>query len=166
MNPEPLTVVLSDPEATHAWGQRLGQVLQAGDLVVLTGDLGAGKTTLTQGIAIGLDVRGPITSPTFVIAREHPPLGVGPWLIHVDAYRLGNEIELDDLDLDTAVEEVVTIVEWGAGLVEHVAEHRLEVILARPDVDGPDQTRMVKVRGVGARWATDAAQRELATLGF
>lgn len=161
---QPVTVVLVDPDATHLWGQRLAKILAPGDLVVLTGDLGAGKTTLAQGVAAGLNVRGPITSPTFVIAREHPPLQEGPWLIHVDAYRLGSELELDDLDLDTSLDEAVTLVEWGAGVVEQVSEHRLEVVLRRPDTDGGDQTRVVKVEGFGARWQTKAAREDLASL--
>ncbi len=84
-----MSSALPDVEATQGFGRRLGRVLRAGDLLVLTGDLGAGKTTLTQGIAEGLGVRGPITSPTFVIARVHPSLVGGPALVHVDAYRLG-----------------------------------------------------------------------------
>ena len=99
--------------------------------MVLTGDLGAGKTTLTQGIAEGLGVRGPITSPTFVIARVHPSLVGGPALVHVDAYRLGGLAELDDLDLDTSLEDSVTIVEWGHGLAEGLSEDRLEITLRR-----------------------------------
>ena len=87
----------------------------AGDLVILSGDLGAGKTTLTQGIGAGLGVRGEITSPTFVIARVHPSLVGGPPLVHVDAYRLGGIDELDDLDLDTSLDDAVTVVEWGEG---------------------------------------------------
>jgi len=140
---------------TWAWGTRLGKLLQAGDLLVLTGDLGAGKTTLTQGIAEGLGVRGPITSPTFVIARVHPSLVGGPALVHVDAYRLGGFAELDDLDLDTSLEDSVTVVEWGAGLAEGLTENRLEIQLwtvptaAAPDDDSP---RRVLLRGVGARW--------------
>ena len=102
-------------------------VLAAGDLVVLTGGLGAGKTTLTQGIGEGLGVRGPITSPTFVIARVHPSLVGGPDLVHVDAYRLGGVAELDDLDLDASLDEAVTVVEWGHGLAEGLAEDHLEV---------------------------------------
>ncbi len=108
-------------------GRRLARTLQAGDLVVLTGDLGAGKTTFTQGLGAGLGVEGPITSPTFVIAREHAPSGVRPGLVHVDAYRLGGQDELDDLDLDTSLDEVVTVVEWGEDMAEALAPSRLEV---------------------------------------
>src|SRR5262249_39104391 len=99
-------------------GRRLAGLLRAGDLVVLTGPLGAGKTTLVQGIGQGLDVRGAVTSPTFVIARVHPSLGAGPALVHADAYRLGSRAEVDDLDLDTDVDSSVTVVEWCEGLVE------------------------------------------------
>ena len=131
---------------TRAWGARLGALLRAGDLVVLTGDLGAGKTTLTQGLGEGLGVRGPVTSPTFVIARVHPSLVGGPALVHVDAYRLGGIAELDDLDLDADLEESVTVVEWGHGLAEDLAEDRLELTLSGEDV------RTVRVDLHGDRW--------------
>lgn len=144
--------VLTTAEDTRAFGVGLGGLLRAGDVVVLTGDLGAGKTTLTQGLADGLGVRGPITSPTFVIAREHPSLVGGPSLVHVDAYRLGGEAELDDLDLDAALEEAVTVVEWGAGLADHLSASRLEVVLSRPEHDEADQTRRVSLVGHGPRW--------------
>jgi tRNA threonylcarbamoyladenosine biosynthesis protein TsaE len=108
-------------------GAGLARVLRAGDLVVLSGDLGAGKTTLTQGIGQGMRVRGDVTSPTFVIARVHPPLGEGPALVHVDAYRLASLAEVDDLDLDASLADSVTVVEWGAGLVEELAADRLEI---------------------------------------
>ena len=131
---------------THAWGARLGALLQAGDLVVLTGGLGAGKTTLTQGIAQGLGVRGPITSPTYVIARVHPSLADGPDLVHVDAYRLAGLAELDDLDLDASLEQAVTVVEWGHGVAERLSEDYLEVTL------GGHDTRTVDLVGHGMRW--------------
>jgi tRNA threonylcarbamoyladenosine biosynthesis protein TsaE len=140
---------LATPETTRAWGERLGRLLRAGDLVVLTGGLGAGKTTLTQGIAEGLGVRGPITSPTFVIARVHPSLVGGPALVHVDAYRLGGFAELDDLDLDTSLEESVTVVEWGHGLAEDLTEDRIEVSLTGEDV------RTATVTTHGPRWSAD-----------
>ncbi|MEV0664571.1 tRNA (adenosine(37)-N6)-threonylcarbamoyltransferase complex ATPase subunit type 1 TsaE [Spirillospora sp. NPDC050365] len=132
-------------------GLRLAGLLRAGDLLVMTGHLGAGKTTLTQGIGEGLKVRGPITSPTFVIARVHPSLAGGPSLVHVDAYRLGGFAELDDLDLDASIAESVTIVEWGEGLAEGLAEDRLEVIISRGD--GPGEGRAVRIVGVGDRWS-------------
>jgi tRNA threonylcarbamoyladenosine biosynthesis protein TsaE len=129
--------------------------MSAGDLVVLTGGLGAGKTTITQGLAEGVGVRGPITSPTFVIARVHPSVIGGPALVHVDAYRLGGFAELDDLDLDTSLEESVTVVEWGHGLAEDLADDRLEVTLSGEDA------RRARVQTHGARWA-DA---DLSSLG-
>lgn len=151
-------VALPTAEDTRAWGERLGAVLRAGDLVVLTGDLGAGKTTLTQGIAEGLGVRGPVTSPTFVIARVHPSLVGGPALVHVDAYRLGGLAELDDLDLDTSLEDSVTIVEWGHGLAEGLSEDRLEITLRG------DDERLATISARGPRWDGERAQAELGTL--
>nr|WP_041574404.1 tRNA (adenosine(37)-N6)-threonylcarbamoyltransferase complex ATPase subunit type 1 TsaE [Cellulomonas gilvus] len=163
-----LQVRLADADATRAFGRALADLLRAGDLVVLTGDLGAGKTTLTQGIGAGLHVRGNVASPTFIIAREHPALprpdGTrGPDLVHVDAYRLSSLDELDALDLDASLDEAVTVVEWGAGWVEALTTDRLEVALLRPrggvaadepaDGDGGAGERVVTVRGVGERWA-------------
>ncbi len=113
----------------EAWGREIGGRLRAGDLVVLTGPLGAGKTTLTRGIGAGLGVRGPIQSPTFVIARTHPSLVDGPPLVHVDAYRLGSPAELGDLDLD--LDGSVTIVEWGHGMVDGLRESWWEIELER-----------------------------------
>lgn len=144
--------VLPEVDDTRALGTALGGVLRAGDLVVLTGGLGAGKTTLTQGLGEALGVRGAVTSPTFVIARVHPSTVGGPALVHVDAYRLGGALELDDLDLDASVEESVTVVEWGHGLAEGLADDRLEVVL---DVDPETERRTATVTGVGGRWATD-----------
>lgn len=154
-------VVLHLPEAedTRALGRQLGGLLRAGDLLVLTGDLGAGKTTLTQGLAEGLGVRGPITSPTFVIARVHPSLQDGPALVHVDAYRLGDGAELDDLDLDESLRESVTVVEWGAGLAEQLTEERLELTLVRSSSAAEDeQGRTALLRAVGSRWAEVLSQ--------
>ena len=131
-------------------GRRLAALLRAGDLVILAGPLGAGKTTLVQGIGAGLGVRGPVTSPTFVIARVHPALtGSGPALVHADAYRLGTFSEVDDLDLDTDAGSAVTVVEWGTGLAEPLAEDRLEITI-EPDQDG--DVRTVRINGHGARW--------------
>lgn len=121
---------LDTPEAMTAFGVQLAGSLRAGDLVVLTGPLGAGKTTLVRGIGDGLGVRGPVTSPTFVLARTHPSLVGGPPLVHVDAYRLGSALELDDLDIDFAGS--VVVVEWGAGMLDGVAESWLEVRIERP----------------------------------
>jgi tRNA threonylcarbamoyladenosine biosynthesis protein TsaE len=131
-------------------GRELAGRLRAGDLVILTGPLGAGKTTLVQGIGQGLGVRGPVTSPTFVIARVHPVLaGPGPSLVHADAYRLGSIGEVDDLDLDADVARAVTVVEWGHGLAEGLAEDRLEISI-QPDPDS--DVRTVQLIGYGARW--------------
>ena len=143
---------LATAEDTRALGRALAALLRAGDLLVLTGDLGAGKTTLTQGLGEGLGVRGPVTSPTFVIARVHPPLAAGPALVHVDAYRLGSLEEVDDLDLDASVEESVTVVEWGRGLVERLSRDRLELELHRPAADQEGEERTGVLRGVGPRW--------------
>ncbi len=169
-------------EDMHALGRRLADVLRPGDLVVLTGDLGAGKTTLTQGIGEGLGVRGPVTSPTFVIARVHPSQAEGPPLVHVDAYRLGSIAEVDDLDLDASLDESVTVVEWGDGLVDDLTSDRLHVAITRPrgqdvgpdgdrdleredvetedaaDTSDPAQPRTVRVEGLGARWADVALE--------
>ncbi|WP_374099726.1 tRNA (adenosine(37)-N6)-threonylcarbamoyltransferase complex ATPase subunit type 1 TsaE [Frigoribacterium sp. PvP032] len=120
---------LVDTEATEALGRRLAGLLRAGDLLVLTGPLGAGKTTLTRGLGAGLRVRGQVASPTFVLARTHPSESGVP-LVHVDAYRLGGADELDDLDLD--YEGSVVVVEWGAGLLDGVAESWLDVVIERP----------------------------------
>lgn len=141
-----MSVALPDADATERLGQRIAGLLVAGDLVLLTGDLGAGKTTLTRGIGAGLGVRGPVTSPTFVVAREHPPLADGPGLVHVDLYRVGTDAEIDDLDL--ASSDAVTVVEWGAGRAEHLGDSRLEITLEEPEGGG----RVAVLRGLGARW--------------
>ena len=138
---------LPDADATTAFGAALAGVLRAGDVVVMTGDLGAGKTTMTRGLGAALNVRGDVTSPTFVIAREHPSLGDGPALVHVDAYRLGGFGELDDLDLDTSVDDAVTVVEWGAGMAEGLSEDRMHLTLTGLD------DRTVTVETAGPRWA-------------
>jgi tRNA threonylcarbamoyladenosine biosynthesis protein TsaE len=146
-----MKLVVPTAEAMRELGARLAAFLRPGDLVVLSGDLGAGKTTLTQGIGEGLGVRGPITSPTFVIARVHPSLSGGPALVHADAYRLGGFAELDDLDLDASLEESVTVVEWGEGLAEGLAEDRLEIFIGRDDA--VTEARVLSVTGIGDRWA-------------
>lgn len=130
------TVTVSDPQHTQALAERLGAQLRAGDLLVLTGELGAGKTTFTQGLGRGLGVREGIISPTFVLVRRHPhrpdgPRPGGPDLVHVDAYRLSSAAEVDDVDLERTMDTAVTVVEWGAGKVEHLAESRLEIVLER-----------------------------------
>lgn len=144
----PIRLTLPTPEDTRSVGERLAAILRAGDLLILTGDLGAGKTTLTQGLGAGLGVRGSVTSPTFVIARIHPSLGSGPALVHVDAYRLGDSAELDDLDLDTDLDEAVTVVEWGSGLAEALSADRLELRLER----AADDVRTLTLTPVGGRW--------------
>lgn len=140
-----------DAETMRELGVRVGSGLVAGDLVVLTGELGAGKTTFTQGLGDGLDVRGGVTSPTFVIARVHPALGDGPDLVHVDAYRLGGLDELDDLDLDASLDSAVTVVEWGAGLAEGLADSRLEVLIERTVGDAPVGDEL-DPRRISLRW--------------
>ncbi len=153
-------VVAQTADEMRSLGRRLAGLLRAGDLVVLTGPLGAGKTTLVQGIGEGLGVRGPVTSPTFVIARVHPSLRGGPPLVHADAYRLASPAEVDDLDLDASLAESVTVVEWGGGLVEGLAEDRLEVSIAPaaalPGAEPGEQARReVTLRGLGERWRQD-----------
>jgi tRNA threonylcarbamoyladenosine biosynthesis protein TsaE len=147
-----------DAETMRELGRRVAAVLRPGDVVVLTGELGAGKTTFTQGLGAGLGVRGDVTSPTFVISRVHPTTVGGPPLVHVDAYRLGGIAELDDLDLDTALEDSVTVVEWGEGIAEGLAESRLEVRIERAMGADPDDEldpRRVSVTALGPRWVHD-----------
>ena len=132
-------------------GVRLARILAPGDLVVLDGPLGAGKTTLAQGIGAGLGIRGDVTSPTFVIARVHPSLGTGPALVHADAYRVAGPLEIDDLDLDASVADSVTIVEWGRGLVEGLAPDRLDIEISRT-VAGESEVRQVRITTQGRRW--------------
>jgi tRNA threonylcarbamoyladenosine biosynthesis protein TsaE len=137
---------------TRDLGRRVAKVLRAGDLLVLSGDLGAGKTTFTQGLGEGLGVRGDITSPTFVIARVHPSVSGGPALVHVDAYRLGDTAELDDLDLEASLDDAVTVVEWGTGLAEALTEDRLEVRILRATGSEVGEARTIHLNPVGARW--------------
>ncbi|WP_218872189.1 tRNA (adenosine(37)-N6)-threonylcarbamoyltransferase complex ATPase subunit type 1 TsaE [Arthrobacter cupressi] len=170
------SVSIPTADGTHALGAALGRVLEAGDLLVLTGELGAGKTTFTQGLAEGLGVRAGVISPTFVLVRIHPnlpdgPRPGGPDLVHVDAYRLESAAEIDDIDLENTMDSSVTVVEWGRGRVEHLAESRLDVELHRPvggaageaaagdavldfDTDDDDEPRAIVFRGFGPRWAT------------
>ena len=140
-------IELALPSDTFAFGQRLAEVLRPGDLLILIGPLGAGKTALTQGIGAGLGVRGRVVSPTFVIARVHT--GGRLPLVHVDAYRLGSLDEVDDLDLDVSLADSVTVVEWGAGLVEHLTEARLEITLTRQD---DSEVRELSMTPVGGDW--------------
>lgn len=176
----PATRTVATTAEMHTLGIELAALLRPGDLVVLSGPLGAGKTTLTRGIGDGLQIRGPVTSPTFVLARTHPSLVGGAPLVHVDAYRLGSALELDDLDIDFA--RSIVVVEWGSGMLDGVAESWLEVAIERPtgadrsgqggggvgepaedgetadhhDLDA-DEPRTVTVEGFGPRWRTASA---------
>ncbi|MDF2050875.1 tRNA (adenosine(37)-N6)-threonylcarbamoyltransferase complex ATPase subunit type 1 TsaE [Arthrobacter sp. Cr_A7] len=130
------TFTATTADQTHAFGAALAGVLEAGDLLVLSGELGAGKTTFTQGLGEGLGVRAGIISPTFVLVRIHPnlpggPRPGGPDLVHVDAYRLGSAAEIDDIDLENTLDSSVTVVEWGHDRVEHLSDSRLEIDLHR-----------------------------------
>jgi tRNA threonylcarbamoyladenosine biosynthesis protein TsaE len=181
-----LSLSVSTAARTHELAAALASVLDAGDLLVLTGELGAGKTTFTQGLGEGLGVRSGIISPTFVLVRIHPnlpdgPRPGGPDLVHVDAYRLGSASEIDDIDLENTMDSAVTVVEWGRGRVEHLSESRLEIDLHRaiglpavqphtvagavgePEVldfdtdDNDDEPRTIVMRGFGPRWASRPA---------
>ncbi|MFF3751184.1 tRNA (adenosine(37)-N6)-threonylcarbamoyltransferase complex ATPase subunit type 1 TsaE [Streptomyces sp. NPDC002018] len=165
------TVAIDSPEQMRELGRALAALLQPGDLVMLTGELGAGKTTLTRGLGEGLGVRGAVTSPTFVIARVHPSLAGGPALVHVDAYRLGGGLdEMEDLDLDVSLPDSVVVVEWGDGKVEELSDDRLRVVIHRvvggaPGSEGAgdgatgpggmeyDDRRTVTLTGYGSRWS-------------
>lgn len=157
-----MRVTVASGERMRDLGRRLAGLLRGGDLLVLSGGLGAGKTTLTQGLGAGLEVRGAVTSPTFVIARVHPSTVGGPALVHVDAYRLGATAnvaaEVDDLDLDASLDTSVTVVEWGEGTVEDLTEDRLVVAIERGEDAGVadasgDEVRVVSFHAVGDRWA-------------
>ncbi|MFF2053089.1 tRNA (adenosine(37)-N6)-threonylcarbamoyltransferase complex ATPase subunit type 1 TsaE [Leifsonia sp. NPDC058194] len=169
----PITRTVATREDMHVLGVELAAILRPGDLLVLSGPLGAGKTTLTRGIGEGLGVRGPVTSPTFVLARTHPSLVGGAPLVHVDAYRLSSALELDDLDIDYA--RSVVVVEWGSGMLDGVAESWLEVAIERPtgadasagadlgsgdehdDELDADEPRTVAITGFGPRWTARPA---------
>jgi|CZKW01.1.fsa_nt_gi tRNA threonylcarbamoyladenosine biosynthesis protein TsaE len=167
-------IMVATAARMKALGEHLAALLRPGDLVVLTGPLGAGKTTLVQGIAAGLRVRGPVTSPTFVIARIHPALQGGPALVHADAFRLGSRAEIDDLDLDADTDDCVTVVEWGEGLVEELAPSYLQITIAM-NRRGPggtdsvaepgDEPRTVVIAGWGERWAEAADPARLGRTG-
>lgn len=143
---------LASPDDTRRLGTAVAAVCRAGDLIVLDGPLGAGKTVLVQGLAAGLGVRAPVTSPTFVIARVHRD-GWLP-LVHVDAYRLSSIDEIDDLDLDASAQESVTVVEWGSGLVESLADAHLRIELSRPRGEGAadEDERTTRLVPVGGDW--------------
>jgi tRNA threonylcarbamoyl adenosine modification protein YjeE len=140
-------VVLPEPADTAALGRSLAELLEPGDLVVLTGPLGAGKTVVVQGIGAGLGVPGRVTSPTFVLARVHR--GGRLPLVHVDAYRLGSVEEVDDLDLDADLASSVTAVEWGGGLVEQLADAHLVVRLERA---ADTEQRTAELVPTGGSW--------------
>lgn len=151
------TRTIEFPEDMHELGLELGKALEAGDVLVLTGPLGAGKTTLTRGIGEGLGVRGPVTSPTFVLARTHPSLVDGPPLVHVDAYRLNSAVELDDLDINFP--HSVVVVEWGTGMMDGLVDSWLDVVIERPEGanagelgDELVEPRTVTITGYGPRW--------------
>ncbi|WP_377103926.1 tRNA (adenosine(37)-N6)-threonylcarbamoyltransferase complex ATPase subunit type 1 TsaE [Propionicimonas sp. T2.31MG-18] len=146
-------------EDTQAIGRRLAGVVRAGDVIIASGDLGAGKTTLTQGLGEGLGVSGAIISPTFVLSRVHPSTTGGPRLVHVDAYRLGSFAELEDLDLEVSLDDSVTLVEWGAGIAEGLGDGYLEVDIRRT-LDPEDETRWIFFTPIGERWTAARAELE------
>lgn len=167
-----MRVHLESLEQMRTFAAALADHLRAGDLLILTGNLGAGKTTFTQSLGKTLDVAGRITSPTFVIAREHPSRTGGPALVHVDAYRLADGEELEDLDLDSELDESITVVEWGAGMAEQLSSDHLDItitpvwdeiaeggnaddeLVGADDEDEPeDERRTVDLTGRGAAWA-------------
>lgn len=150
--------LVKDGESMRALGRAMAPALRAGDLVILAGGLGAGKTTLVQGIGAGLGVRGQVASPTFIISRAHEPAADGPWLVHVDAYRLGSLAELDHLDLDDSTDQAVTVVEWGEGKAEALADGHALITIDRARgafAEGEDPAageRVVTVTTSGAAW--------------
>jgi tRNA threonylcarbamoyl adenosine modification protein YjeE len=137
---------IQDPDHMHLLGLAIAKVLRAGDLLLLNGPLGAGKTTLTRGIGEGLGAQGTVQSPTFVLARTHRT-GSGPKLVHVDAYRLNSAVELDDLDIDFA--NSIVVVEWARDYVDGMADHFLQVDINR---ESEDESRLVNISGMGKRW--------------
>ncbi|MDY3128181.1 MAG: tRNA (adenosine(37)-N6)-threonylcarbamoyltransferase complex ATPase subunit type 1 TsaE [Corynebacterium sp.] len=154
--PKSGTVELETSQDTQAFGAKLGAALEAGDVIILDGPLGAGKTTLTQGIALGLGVKGRVTSPTFVIAREHKSTVSGPNLVHVDAYRLlGDDAtgELDSLDLDTDLDDAVVVAEWGGGVAEALSEQYLLVTLDRESATLDDPESHTRI--ISWKWVVD-----------
>ncbi len=157
----PTDRTIQTPELMAEFGRELAGLLVAGDVIILTGELGAGKTTFTRGLGEGLGVRGAVTSPTFVLARTHPSLVGGPPLVHVDAYRLASALELDDLDIDFV--NSIVVVEWGRGLVEELTESFLSISIDRPrgagtspepEIEGeePIEARRIRFAAFGPRW--------------
>ncbi|MDY6214087.1 MAG: tRNA (adenosine(37)-N6)-threonylcarbamoyltransferase complex ATPase subunit type 1 TsaE [Schaalia hyovaginalis] len=160
-----LSATTRSAEQTRALGRALGEVLRAGDLIMLSGGLGAGKTTLTQGIGEGMGVRGRVASPTFIVARVHPSPVDGPDLIHADAYRISDLEDLETLDLDSSLADSVTVVEWGEGKTEGMSSERLEIAVVRAtggtagrtggaiDLESMDDgERRIELRPHGSRW--------------
>ncbi len=152
-------VTVATADSMRELGVRLGRTCREGDVVVLSGELGAGKTTLAQGLARGLGIDEAVTSPTFVIARVHVHPSDGPDLVHVDAYRLGSAVELDDLDLDTDLDRSVVVVEWGSGLAERLSSSRLDVTIVHPRGE-EDQARTVTLTAQGDHWTDALAEGE------
>jgi tRNA threonylcarbamoyladenosine biosynthesis protein TsaE len=143
-------LIIETPEEMHDLGLKLARAFKAGDLILLTGPLGAGKTTLTRGIGEALGAIGNVSSPTFVLARTHSCGAGKPELVHVDAYRLTSAAELDDLDIDFG--NSITVVEWGRGLTDGITEDWLELEIER-DHTGASETRKVTITGTGSRWS-------------
>lgn len=154
--PDRHTLKLGSAAECIELGERIGALLRGGDLVVLSGPVGAGKTTLTRGLAAGVGVQGRVSSPTFVIARHHPAAGSGPDLIHVDAYRLSGPAELEALDLEADLDRAVMVVEWGREHADQLASSWLQIELARTvgyeDADGNPDTRTAAITWHGAAW--------------
>ena len=145
-----------DADQMHELGVSLSKQFRAGDLIVLVGPLGAGKTTLARGIGEGLNAIGNVSSPTFVIARTHRRENSDVPLVHVDAYRLGSAAELDDLDID--FENSIVLVEWGKGLLDGISENWLEIDIDRAheltdESDPASGIRAISVTAVGDRWS-------------
>lgn len=148
-----MTIVLPTMDDTVELGRNIGRSLRAGDLVLLDGALGAGKTVLAKGVADGMGVSGRVSSPTFVIARTHPPCADGVSLVHVDAYRIGGDLsQLDDLDFDTDLASSAVVVEWGADVGGLLSEDYLLVRLQRRE----DDVRLATIEQYGT-WASRCA---------
>ncbi|WP_165216392.1 tRNA (adenosine(37)-N6)-threonylcarbamoyltransferase complex ATPase subunit type 1 TsaE [Schaalia sp. ZJ1691] len=163
-----IEVDTADAHETRLLGRCLAAIVRAGDLLMLKGELGAGKTTFAQGLGEGLNVRGRVSSPTFIVARVHPALGDGPALIHADAYRITSLEDLETLDLDSSLDEAVTVVEWGEGKTEALSDQRLEIEVKRPiggvatvsdgaiDLEAMDDGhRTIVLRPFGTRWGQE-----------
>lgn len=148
-----LVLTAATPDDLRAIAEDIGSQCRGGDVIVLSGDLGAGKTTFTQGLARGLGIEEPVTSPTFVISRVHPHPSGGVSLVHVDAYRLGSVAELDDLDLDADLSMSVVVVEWGRGMAEELSPNGLDIVITR-SATGEDEQRTVAISGRGDRWSS------------